>query len=373
MIRARTILAAAVLGALPAAAQTPPVNRAALTAQRARLTPQVARAPRSPLLCTLGDVERQLGENAAALAHYREGVQRLPGGVVATPAQEAAARRTEFQCRHGLARTLEATSVREAAAEIERAWGSSRGQRLPADFRAWSTGVFRRALSGADCVTNRDDDVRAVVTEVSVLRHLADGDDPGLRACLGAVRARLTRVRQGHAAPTAAPTPPFRQGAEGWTAIDAQTGWRMGDAGVVLARVDGANARYITLDGTAGEGGTQLTARWLALGSQNLLAVVLAVTTSGEDLGPRERPTIDRRVEVLDDQLRLVGSYTTAYGDPSAGHPAQPALPNVTGAWPLRVEAETLVIGRTRLVLRDGALVAAPPAAPAAATATPAR
>jgi hypothetical protein len=87
--------------------------------------------------------------------------------------------------------------------------------------------------------------------------------------------------------------------------------------------------------------------------------VVLAVTTSGEDLGPRERPIIDRRVEVLDAQLQLVGSYALSYGDAAASHPAQPTLAGATGAWPLRVDGEALVIGPTRLTLRDGALAAA--------------
>jgi hypothetical protein len=347
----------AVLTIATAHAQITPAARVALQAQRTRLTAQITQRASSQNLCALGDVERQLGDRDAATRHFQQAIQTLPAPT--SGAQETARLRTEFSCRFGLARAIESNNPHEASQELERVWPPPSGVTLPTDFRTWSRQLFRRALSGGRCIRSTDDDVRVMLTESRVLRHLADGDSPELRACLGAVRARQTRTHRGLAAPAEAPTPAFARGATGWTRVDAQTGWHVGDTGLVVARTEGRTTRYAILDGTIGEGGTVVTARWMTVSEQPLLVVHTAVTESTEDLRPGQGPMVSKTVFVLNAQLQTVGHYVLAYAAENMAVPAHPVVPGATGAWPIRIDGDVLVIGTMRLLYIDGALASA--------------
>lgn len=298
-------------------------------------------------------LQRALGIADGALAQLGNGTS-------------AAVQDTRVFCLNVRAGILEQQGqLADAWSAVEQAWSVAlplRAQRNQASPRqavesaAFSLG--RARWSGASCVDGvRETDLAAA--ETTALRVMMRGSSPGQAQCLAAIRARMTRANVGYCrALTALPSgvPAVGSGRE-WTVVDPQTQLYTDGASVLVARIQGANRRYVRCGDDGAVASTTATGRWVIANA--MLVIVAETIPCGED-APGPQCTAERRALVLDGNLALRGDFVMRRsGAQDAGVVAVPAG-ELDGLAALTADgASNVRIGTRVYTVRDGALVPA--------------
>jgi len=328
---------------------------AAVLSARASFAQNRPAAPSAAALCRQGDEEQHANHLTEARQHLEQGIALL--GTTATPA----ARRQRLQCSSSLASVLFAQGDREAAwTRALQGWQDARTL-PPAQWAGFEPSFFdyaRQRYSGARC-TEGLAEVTLEDAEVTALQYLARFESQPVRECLGAVRARLAQTQRGTCrvlASLPADTPAFTPAERSWTAVDAQTGVRVTDGGVLVARVNGANTRYVSCNAGFTEAQATPAAQWVIPGA--VLAVTLRIIPCGEDTSARCPP--ERLAYLLDGSGQLLGMYALQRSALVDRGPTALPFGTVTAATPFAADGSALRIGTRRLAVSQGALAAAP-------------
>jgi hypothetical protein len=328
---------------------------AAALSARASFAQNRPAAQSAAALCRQGDEEQHADHLTEARQHLEQGLALL--GTTATPA----ARRQRLQCSSTLASVLFAQGDREAAwTRALRGWEDARSL-PPSQWAGFEPSFFdyaRQRYSGARC-TEGLADVALEDAEVTALQYLARFESQPVRECLTAVRARLAQTQRGTCRVlTSLPndTPAFAPAERSWTSVDAQTGVRVTDGGVLVARVNGANTRYVSCNAGFTEAQATPAAQWVVPGA--VLAVTLRIIPCGEDTSARCPP--ERLAYMLDASGQLLGMYTLQRSSLVDRGPTALPFGTVTAASPFTADGAAIRIGTRRLAVSQGALAAAP-------------
>ncbi len=328
---------------------------AAVLSARASFAQNRPGAQSAAALCRQGDAEQHANQLTEARQHLEQGLALL--GTTATPA----ARRLRLQCSSTLASVLFAQGDREGAwVRALRGWEDARTL-PPAQWAGFEPSFFdyaRQRYSGARC-TEGLAEAALEDAEVTALQYLARFESQPVRECLGAVRARLAQTQRGTCRALAslpADTPAFTPTERSWTAVDAQTGVRVADGGVLVARVNGANTRYVSCNAGFTEAQATAAGQWVIPGAA--LAVTLRIIPCGEDTSARCPP--ERLAYMLDGAGQLLGMYALQRSSLVDRGPTALPFGTVTAAAPFIAEGATVRVGTRRLAVSQGALAAAP-------------
>lgn len=356
----RTTTALCTLTATLLLASTASAQQAQPSPRRAALTARAQRQPIPQTLCALGELDRAEGDLATARTHLEEALTR-PFARSTT----ALGRKTVlFQCHLSLAQTLASLNdVHAAWNHVVEAWNE--GASLPAARSAASNAVYvaigRRRWSGERCAEGWDIS-NIEEAERFALSLLVRGDDPGVRACLTAIRGRALPEHRGVCHPIDRlpnETPAYAPSAASWTTLAPQLGAMSGDGVFLLARVEGGTPRYIACE----HGMSEYSARYAGgrLGADGPIALVARVEPCGEDLGAGETCPVDRVGYVIDVATgTAAATFALQHGRGRGGAVLDQPFGEVTGEQPITLDGAVIRVGTSRLSLTRGVLVAAP-------------
>lgn len=332
-----------------------------LSPRRQSMTAIAQRQPIPQRLCPLGELDRVEGDLAAARSHLEEGLRRpIPRSTTALGRKTVL-----FQCHLSLAQVLLAQSeINDAWTHIENAMVE--GETLPASRDAATLSLYldiaRRRWSGEHCVDQWEiSNIEAA--ELATLGVLARGDNPGVRQCLTAIRARATPEHRGVCRAIDAPhgdVAPYTPNSTTWTTIAPQVGAIMGDMAFTVARIEGSTTRYVECFHGMSE--YSATFSGVRLGANGLIALVANVEPCGEDLAAGETCPADRVAYVIDPASNAAAGYFSLHV--GRGHRAALlARPfgEVAGAQPISLDGNAVRIGTARMSFVNGVLVPAAP------------